>query len=154
MAYKKTVTEDLTGEIFGRLTVIGTDSNTHTRTTLWNCRCQCGNLCSVHAANLIDGVTRSCGCLKREIYGTDAGQPFSGTYGVRRTGKRWNARIAVDGLTFDLGTYSTEEEAVAVRKEAEEHRPNFTPWYCEWLTRRTEDRFQKKLTARKGKGNA
>lgn len=153
MASRTIPTEDLTGKIFGRLTVTGTDSTTHARSTMWNCRCQCGNICTVRAANLIDGITRSCGCLKKEFYAT-ADQSSNKTPGVYRSGRSWAAKITVDGLMFDLGTYQTPEEAAAVRAEAEKHRPNFTAWYCEWLTNRTESRLQKKLNERKEKCNA
>lgn len=154
MAYRIVPTEDLTGKIFGRLTVTGTDSTTHARSTMWNCRCQCGNVCAVRAASLIDGITRSCGCLKKEFYASKpADQPHK-IPGVYRSGKSWSARITVDGLMFDLGTYQTPEEAASIRTQAEEHRPNFTVWYCEWLTNRTESRLHEKLNARKDKSNA
>lgn len=31
----------------------------------WNCKCDCGNPTVVRAANLVTGVTKSCGCLHR-----------------------------------------------------------------------------------------
>ena len=155
----KIPTGNLTGRTFGRLTVTGTDSTTYLRTTRWNCRCECGNVCSVPAASLLDGLTKSCGCLRREIYGDHSpanispSAPRSGFLGVREKNDRWNANITVDGLTFDLDTYPTKEEAVAVRQEAEQHRTNFAPWYCDWLMRRTETRLQQKLNFRKENTN-
>lgn len=56
--------EDLTGQRFGRLTVIErAPSNTQTR---WKCRCDCGNEVSVLANNLKRGHTISCGCYREE----------------------------------------------------------------------------------------
>ena len=57
---------DLTGQVFGRLTVLGLKSRGggYGATRLyWNCRCECGALttCLTHA--LRSGGSKSCGCL-------------------------------------------------------------------------------------------
>jgi hypothetical protein len=57
--------QDLTGQRFGRLVVIGRTEN-RGRETVWNCRCDCGNETSVFATALKQGLTRSCGCLRAE----------------------------------------------------------------------------------------
>ncbi|HEY1380168.1 MAG TPA: hypothetical protein VGF55_25425 [Gemmataceae bacterium] len=36
---------------------------------VWLCRCECGNTAEVRASALASGVTRSCGCLRREMTG-------------------------------------------------------------------------------------
>lgn len=55
---------DLTGYIYGRLTVITDDgSRTKTGRVLWLCECSCGNKVHVQSQNLKDGRTKSCGCL-------------------------------------------------------------------------------------------
>lgn len=56
---------DLTGEKFGRLTVIGLDDKPG-RKTYWICQCECGNVKSVRSDSLKQGVIKSCGCLKKE----------------------------------------------------------------------------------------
>ena len=57
--------KDLTGERFGRLTVIGLHP-TETRKTYWECQCDCGNKKVVRSDSLQCGAIRSCGCLKKE----------------------------------------------------------------------------------------
>ena len=57
--------QDLTGEVFGRLTVLERDKN-QGRRTMWKCRCKCGNIVSVRAENLKSGNTKSCGCYSDE----------------------------------------------------------------------------------------
>lgn len=63
---------DLTGKVFGRLTVIKRVENGHTPNggeygfTRYLCRCVEGNECIVSANNLVTGRTQSCGCLMRE----------------------------------------------------------------------------------------
>lgn len=58
--------EDLTGEMFGRLTVMYrlpdhvTPSGQKQRK--WHCKCECGNECDVYATQLKNGK-KSCGCI-------------------------------------------------------------------------------------------
>ena len=56
---------DLTGNRFGRLVVIDRAENKH-KQPAWNCACDCGNKCVVSGYLLRSGITRSCGCLRRE----------------------------------------------------------------------------------------
>ena len=53
--------EDLTGRRFGMLIVTSRAENRGT-STMWNCKCDCGNTSVVYGSNLRNGVTRSCGC--------------------------------------------------------------------------------------------
>jgi len=58
---------DLTGKIFGKLIVIKyieTDKRGNSR---WLCRCECGNKKIIYRQHLINGNTRSCGCLRNGI---------------------------------------------------------------------------------------
>lgn len=55
---------DLTNNIFGKLTalkVIGRDKN---RRLVWLCKCECGNTVYVNSNSLLTGNTKSCGCGK------------------------------------------------------------------------------------------
>ena len=57
---------DLTGQQFGRLTVIsfaGTDKNGK---ALWNCQCECEKQIIVVGTDIRNGHTKSCGCLRNE----------------------------------------------------------------------------------------
>lgn len=63
--------KDLTGQRFGRLTVVERDGtyvspDGLTTTPKWLCVCDCGNTSTVIGRNLITGATRSCGCLRKE----------------------------------------------------------------------------------------
>ena len=52
---------DLTGQRFGKLTVLYRDF-TSEKGTKWHCKCDCGNECIVFGDNLKRGHTQSCGC--------------------------------------------------------------------------------------------
>lgn len=64
---------DLVGQVFGRLTVLSYDvertespTNRH-RQTFWKCKCLCGSICSVASGKLRPGLTKSCGCIHRDM---------------------------------------------------------------------------------------
>lgn len=67
--------KDLTGQRFGRLTVLGYDeeyteqqNKIHTqRKTYWKCKCDCGNITYAITASLNNGSKQSCGCLMTEV---------------------------------------------------------------------------------------
>ena len=62
---------DLTGQRFGRLTVVSIAENYvsptgKSRHLRWDCICDCGNKCTVYGDALKAGRTKSCGCLQKE----------------------------------------------------------------------------------------
>ena len=57
----------LTGQKFGRLTVLGFDKQDNYRQYMWLCKCDCGNIVSVRGYSLRSGNTQSCGCLQKDI---------------------------------------------------------------------------------------
>lgn len=57
---------DLTGQVFGRLTVREASDKRKDRHIVWVCKCECGKTCYVATRFLIRGSTKSCGCLKDE----------------------------------------------------------------------------------------
>lgn len=58
---------DLTGQQFGRLTVIRRDGTAKNGNATWLCKCNCGNLVTVDSYRLRHGITVSCGCYRRDI---------------------------------------------------------------------------------------
>lgn len=54
---------DLIGKQYGSLEVIG-EAPAKGRNTYWVCQCVCGAVKEVSASNLLQGKTKSCGCLK------------------------------------------------------------------------------------------
>jgi hypothetical protein len=60
---------DLTSQTFGRLTVIGAGTPQVLTVTVktWRCRCVCGRIVDVDPRRLNSKMTRSCGCLQRDV---------------------------------------------------------------------------------------
>ena len=55
---------DLSGQRFGKLTVIRRAENSRTGLTRFECKCDCGNNTIVSAGHLLAGRIQSCGCWK------------------------------------------------------------------------------------------
>lgn len=58
--------KDLTGERFGRLTVLKRAGTNSSRKPVWECLCDCGNSKNIVSQSLLNGTTKSCGCLRKE----------------------------------------------------------------------------------------
>lgn len=57
---------DITGKVFGRLTVLSRQ-DIEPKRTHWKCLCECGKIAVVCGARMRAGVSSSCGCLSREV---------------------------------------------------------------------------------------
>ena len=130
---------DLTGQRFGKLTVVAPAENIGRRTA-WRCRCDCGGEAVAKTVHLRAGKVTSCGCAK-EAHSADAlGLHYvngtcvemlrantrrknntSGVVGVvwRRQKRRWQASIMFMGTRHNLGMYERFDDAVKARREAE-----------------------------------
>ena len=60
------IEDNYTDRVFDRLTVIGRDADVKACNPYYVCKCKCGNVKSIALSSLLRGVTKSCGCLKKE----------------------------------------------------------------------------------------
>ena len=74
---------ELTGQQFGRLLVIERYGSKDGKAT-WKCRCECGKEVVVVGRDLRKGLTRSCGCLQKELFAKNTNNPAT----HRKTGTR------------------------------------------------------------------
>lgn len=63
---KNRLKKDLVGQKFGKLAVVKRVKNSKKGEIQWLCKCDCGNEKIVANSHLINGNTKSCGCLKTE----------------------------------------------------------------------------------------
>ena len=138
---------DLTGQVFGKLTVIGRSDKRNSRgartTPMWECRCECGAItykATDTLTNPEESMCKSCqGIYAAETARKSAGfvggtqitklrnmEPTAantsgcrGVYLENKTGK-WRARLKFKGKIMNFGSYTKFEDAVAARKAAEE----------------------------------
>ena len=57
---------DLTGQIYGKLTVIREADKRIKNKVTWHCICECGNEIDVTSNSLRTGNTKSCGCFQKQ----------------------------------------------------------------------------------------
>ena len=60
------VSKDITGQRFGRLTVICREGTNRNRASTWRCMCDCGSEIVAVGSNLRTGWSQSCGCIRKE----------------------------------------------------------------------------------------
>lgn len=71
---------DITGQKFGELVVLGFKGLARNRSSLWNCKCSCGNTTVIARSNLIQKKIRSCGCIRKKQVGA-----LNKKHGLRHT---------------------------------------------------------------------
>ena len=71
-------TKDLTGRVFGRLTVVSLAGRDKNQKLLWNTICECGSTKVVRGEQLVRGQTSSCGCLQKELTTKRCTKPMIG----------------------------------------------------------------------------
>jgi hypothetical protein len=90
---------DMTGQRFGRFTVIKYAGRNKQGKALWSCKCDCGVEKIVGGTQLRNGTTKSCGCYNRERSAQQIGE-FSRSirnykmgYGTSRLANTWRHMI-------------------------------------------------------------
>lgn len=78
---------DLTGRTFGRLTALE-HVGTHRKGRVWRCSCECGAYHDAVSGRLLNGWTRSCGCLSSD-HGRSLGFA-SATHGLSHKSSEYN----------------------------------------------------------------
>lgn len=104
---------DLTGRRFGKLVVeervtaaeAGKESNRH----FWKCKCDCGKTTYVDGSSLLNGVTKSCGCLREGPRENLTGRRFGrlvvkGWIPDEKKGVIWECQCDCGGSCFAQGS--------------------------------------------------
>jgi hypothetical protein len=151
---------DLTGQTFGKLTVVSVASIRDRRGTSWNCDCACGNTFVMLGVRLRCGNAKSCGCIRKTVQRTRmlplvTGRKFGRLTPEKYEGKnRWLCRCdcnrqsvvttkrLLDGLSQSCGCLRKELLSAQFDKKALAHVGEVTGnLHCEaYLGKRTRHR--------------
>jgi hypothetical protein len=88
--YMKTI--DLTGKVFGRLTVIRFSHRDNRYISYWECLCECGEHKIVRYDHLCRGAIKSCGCYGKEV-AAENGRKYLTKHGFSKGSKKGGHRI-------------------------------------------------------------
>jgi hypothetical protein len=160
---------DLTGQHFGRLTVIERGPNIsyengRSVVATWVCVCECGNRVTVRGRNLRSGTAQSCGCLRRErgiASNTTHGMTHSSEYQTyvsakaRCTNPKDQAWMNYGGRGIEFRFNSFEEFFAEVGPKPEPKRQysldridvngNYEPGNVKWATRSEQNHNKRSI---------
>jgi len=158
--------KDLCDKKFGRLTPIkfsGPDKRS--RSSLWLCKCDCGNEIITRRSRLINRETTSCGCLrikhghnmnnKSSTYNSWASMKqrcknknireynYYGGRGIKVC-DRW---LKFENFLEDMG----EKPEIHLELDRINNDGNYEPGNCRWTTRSEQNRNRRKYTHKRKK---
>ena len=84
---------DLTGQSFGRWTVIEQVPHSNNGDIKWKCKCDCGAIKEVVGKSLRSGVSLSCGCLQLEYINNNHNRKTHGGSRTDRLYRVWRGVI-------------------------------------------------------------
>lgn len=137
---------DLTNKVINNIKFLEKTDKKENGAIIWKCQCYCGNIFYAKGYLIKNGNIKSCGCARkvfREGNFKKARQKLNenfvdgtclsliktsklrknnktGVTGISKRNGKYVARIMIAGKSYQLGTFSTLEEAIQARKNAEE----------------------------------
>lgn len=120
--------KDLSGQKFGRLTVIREVGKDKHGNYINLCLCDCGKEIQVISHDILRGHTRSCGCLASEIIGK-RNKLYSTTHGLRRKTKLYQVWVNMKSRCYNVNHNSYKTYGARGIKVCDEWRNDFQAFY-------------------------
>ena len=145
----KSIRKDLTGERYGRLTVLGFAGYRDTA-IMWRCQCDCGRVCDVYRANLRSGNSTQCKKCNHEdqsvrstthaMWGTPEYRAWERVRKHDKVCRRWEK---FENFYEDMGDRPTKNHRLARKVAASGWKPSNVSWVhkSKQQTQRTSSRM-------------
>lgn len=98
------VDNSIIGERFGRLIVIKFAGIGYNNSSVWTCQCDCGKIKNINRASLVNNLTKSCGCFRKDQIWKGFGE-LSGVYWYSHVVKGAEIRNLEFSITIEDAWY-------------------------------------------------
>ena len=137
--------KDLTGQTFNLLTVLRKTEKRQNNFVVWECQCECGNICEVTSTKITKNRTKSCGCLNHKpVFKDLSNQRFGKLIAIEPTYKKNNHRSMIWKCKCDCGNIY-EVAAENLLKGTKSCGCYTSEWQKEWGKTRRYDLTNKKF---------
>lgn len=137
---KKGQVKDLTGKIFGRLTVLKLSHIK--RISQWLCKCECGNEVVVTGNSMVIGDTKSCGCYRKERPTIEASEEKGSNWkGEKVKYRALHGRMYKKVPKPKLCCFCKDKPVTDLANISQEYKTTVDDWM--WLCRGCHTRYDK-----------
>lgn len=154
------------GSSYGRLTILS--RNPRGTKSYYLCQCSCGNQHTAYVSDIVNGNTKSCGCLRREIL-ADARSKIDHSKAIKHgmhgtpTYYSWasmlsrcrhpektylngkNIKVCDQWNSFSVFFADMGERPKGLSLDREDNNGNYEPGNCRWATRSEQNKNQRKV---------
>lgn len=121
--------KDITGQKFGKLTVLSfKEINSHHQ-SVWHCKCDCGNECDIIGCRMTEGIIQSCGCLTSSSE-KKINQYLSDLHITYKSEQTFNDLLGIRGghLRYDFAIYKNNIIIGLIEFQGEQHFKSVKYW--------------------------
>ena len=110
--------KDITGEVFGKLTVIKQVGVNRNKKNIYECKCECGGKCIATSQSLRSGHTSSCGCINSS--GNMKVEKAISEFNIRYI-KEYHININSEDISFIRFDFYLPDLKLAIEYDGEQH---------------------------------
>ena len=145
--FGKITFKDITGQHFGLLTPIKKIGTNNYGYAIWQCKCDCGNICEISSRELLSGDTISCGCQKNGYRESKIGEILKNKHINYIREYSFQDLKDILPLRFDYAIFNNNKLVGLIEHQGAQHTNTFTNWHTTSLE--LHDQMKKEYCKRK-----